>query len=476
MRFVGLGFLLVMLSTASMAGFGLSLEKEIEKGRLEHQKVIAQFGIYRDAKLQDYVNRVGQRIAKESTRTELTYTFTLLNDDMINAFALPGGYVYITRGMLLHLGSESELAAVLGHEIAHITEKHGIRRQRRNTLQNVASMGAAMLTGQRGVAELGQVLGGVLITGYSREFELEADEVGAAFMAKAGYSPTAMLKTIEILKNKDRVEIQQAKLEKRPPRVYHGFLSTHPDNDTRYKEAVEKSNALLADYSDFIQTDEFLQQLNGLAYGPTRKTGVIRENRFYHGGLGITFALPKGWRQNQVKNGVQFVSQTGDAAFELATKRLKSKTSPERMAREQLGFSIREGREMTIDGLPAFIGIADRADTVFGVRPVRLIILFDVRRRIAYIGQGSGRFDLKKLASDADFIKIGFSLARMQRDEFASAKPLKVQVVRAESDTTMAALAAASDLPNYAEDQLRVINGLYPRGEPEEGQLIKIID
>ena len=122
MRFVGLGFLLVMLSTASMAGFGLSLEKEIEKGRLEHQKVIAQFGIYRDAKLQDYVNRVGQRIAKESTRTELTYTFTLLNDDMINAFALPGGYVYITRGMLLHLGSESELAAVLGHDSPHYRE------------------------------------------------------------------------------------------------------------------------------------------------------------------------------------------------------------------------------------------------------------------------------------------------------------------------------------------------------------------
>ena len=86
------------------------------------------------------------------------------------------------------------------------------------------------------------------------------------------------------------------------------------------------------------------------------------------------------------------------------------------------------------------------------------------------------RLELKKVASDADLSKIGFSLARMQRDEFASAKPLKVQVVRAESDTTMAALAAASDLPNYAEDQLRVINGLYPRGEPEEGQLIKIID
>jgi len=456
--------------------WGLSLEKEIEKGREEHQKIVAQFGIYRDERLQAYVEKVGQRLAEYSSRPELEYRFTLLNDDMINAFALPGGYVYITRGMLLHLGSEAELAAVLGHEIAHITEKHGIKRESRNKVQNALSMGAAMLTGQRGVAELGQLLGGVLITGYSREFELEADEVGAAYMAQAGYSPKAMLKTIDILKNKDRVEIKQAKAEQRPARVYHGFLSSHPDNDTRYREAVIASDALLNDFDAFIRTDEFLQQLNGLSFGPSRQTGIVRGKRFYHAKLGLTLALPPGWRQNQVPRGVQFVSQTGEAAFELSTSRVKRDVSPEDFAKSVLGYQIREGRSLTIDGMPAYIAIADRAPSMFGVRPVRLIVAIDRRRGIAFVGQGSGQFDLKKIADDADFIRIGFSIAKMSRADFAKARPLKVQIVRAERDTTMAGLAELSDLTNYAEDQLRVINGLYPNGEPEPGQLIKIID
>lgn len=460
----------------SLPSLALSLEKEIEKGRAEHQKIMAQFGAYRDERLQAYVEKVGQRLAEYSSRPELDYTFTLLNDDMINAFAVPGGYVYITRGMLLHLGSEAELAAVLGHEIAHITEKHAIKRQTRNKVQNVLAMGAAMLTGQRGVAELGQVLGGVLITGYSREFELEADQVGAEIMAQAGYSPRAMLKTIDILKNKDRVEIKQAKAEQRPPKVYHGFLSSHPDNDTRYREAVIASDALLTDFDAFIRTDEFLQQLNGMAYGPSRQTGIVRGSRFYHSKLGITLVLPAGWRQNPVPRGVQFMSQTGDAVFELSTTRIKRDMTPETLVKEGLGYKIREGRSLTIDGMPGYIGIADRAQSRFGVRPVRLVVAVDRRRGIAYVGQGSGQFDLKKIASDPEFIRIGFSLAKMRQPDFGNARPLKVQIVRAEADTTIAGLAQASDLPRYAEDQLRVINGLYPRGEPEPGQLIKIID
>jgi predicted Zn-dependent protease len=189
-------------------------------------KIVARFGVYRDPELSAYVTRVGERIAKESNRPDLNYTFTILNDEEINAFAVPGGFVYVTRGILMHLNSESELAAVLGHEIAHVTEKHAFRSKTRGQILNAASTIGAFLIGLPGVKEIGDMASEALLMGYSRDFELEADAVGAEYMAKAGYSPEAMLRTIEILKNKDRVEIMRARDEQREPRVYHGFLST----------------------------------------------------------------------------------------------------------------------------------------------------------------------------------------------------------------------------------------------------------
>ncbi len=474
--------LISWLIIASLGGvtparvMALSEKDEIKLGQEEHRKIIAQFGVYRDKDLQEYVSLVGQRVARESSRPDLEYHFTILNDDMINAFALPGGFVYITRGMLLHMNSESELAAVLGHEVAHITEKHAIRRQNRQKGLNFLNAVVAIGTMQPGLYELGNLFGGVLLTGYSREFELEADEVGARYMAKAGYSPEAMLKTIEILKAKDRIEIEQARIEKRKPAVYHGFLATHPDNDTRYREVVRESEKLLKKYDEFIKTDEFLEKLNGLAYGKARQVGVVRKNRFYHPRLGIKMVFPEGWRVEPSRKGVQIVSQTADATFFISTQRLYRGATPEKLARDKMGFSVREGKKLTIAGMPAYLGIADRADSPFGPRPVRFAVLFDTKKHLAYVLQGAGKHDLKKVANDREFIKTIFSFDRMNREDFKVAKVPRVQVLRAEEDTTMEDLAARSPLTNYALDKLRVINGLYPDGEPEPGQLIKIID
>jgi predicted Zn-dependent protease len=454
----------------------VSLEEEVKLGKEEHAKIISRFGVYRDQELQAYINKVGQRVAAESNREEINYKFTILNDDMINAFALPGGFIYVTRGMLMHMNSESELAAVLGHEVAHVTEKHALRRNARGKGISVLNTVLAAVSGQPALYELGNMFGGVLLSGYSREFELEADEVGARYMAKAGYSPKAMLKTIEILKAKDRVEIEQARLENREPKVYHGFLSTHPDHDTRYKEAIEASEGLVRNYDEFIRTDEFLQKLNGMTFGPSRKVGVVRKNTFYHPRLGIKFNFPKEWRYEAQPGGVAVVSQVGDAVFSVSTARLPRGASVSAFVNEGLGFRVREGREITIAGLPAFLGIADRADSPFGPRPVRFAVILDTRKRIGYVLRGAGQYDLRKIASDKDFIASIFSFDRMDRDDFSVAKLPKVQVVRAEDDTTMEQLADDSPITNYALDRLRVMNGLYPSGQPEAGQLIKIIN
>jgi predicted Zn-dependent protease len=467
-------FLSLFLATCAPA-WGMSLEDEVKLGQAEHQKIIGKFGIYRDQKLQAYINQVGQRVAAESSRPEIEYRFTILNDHLINAFALPGGFIYVTRGMLLHMNSESELAAVLGHEIAHVTEKHALRRQTRGKSINVLNKVLAVGTGQPGLYELGNIFGGALLLGYSREFELDADEVGAQYMAKAGYSPTAMLNTIEILKAKDRIEISQARKEKREPRVSHG-TSSHPDNDTRYKNAISASEKLLRDYDEFIKADEFLEKLNGLAYGKSRQVGVVRKNTFYHPKLGIKFTFPQSWRFETLRQGAMVVNQVGESSFTITTSRLTRGATPASFTREQLGLNVREGREITIDGMPTYLGIADKADTAYGPRPVRFAVIFDERKRLAYILRGAGKYDLRKIADDGNYIASIFSFDWMSREDFQRAKTPKVQVVRAEEDTTMEQLAEESPITNYALDTLRVMNGLYPHGQPEDGQLIKIVN
>jgi predicted Zn-dependent protease len=470
-RFLVMTFILAF----PLLGGAMSVEDEVELGKKEHAKIISQFGVYKDRELQAYINKVGQRVAEHATRPEIGYVFTILDDDMINAFALPGGFIYVTRGMLTHMNSESELAAVLGHEIAHVTEKHALQRENRSKGINVLNTLLVAVSGQRELYDLGNMFGGVLLSGYSREFELEADEVGATFMAKAGYSPLAMLDTIEILKAKDRIENAQARLEEREPRVYHGFLSTHPDHDTRYKEAIEASAVLVKEYSEYIRTDEFLLKLDGLAYGSSRQVGIIRRNAFYHPRLGIKFNFPETWRFETNQRGAVVVSQQGDASFSVSTERMKRGVAPERYTRNVLGYNIREGREITIAGMPAFLGIADKAESPYGPRPTRIAVIFDTRKGLAFVLKGSGKYDLRKIAGDGSFIASIFSFDRMSRDDFKVAKAPVIRVIRAQSDTTMEQLAAESPITNYALDKLRVMNGLYPHGQPEVGQSIKIV-
>ena len=473
-RSMWVGVVLLLAGTFSSA-WSMSEKKEIEIGQEEHQKIIAQYGVYKNKELSDYVNRVGQRIAEQSSRPELEYTFTVLNDEMINAFALPGGFVYVTRGILTHMNSESELAAVLGHEIAHVTEKHGIRSTNRAKLLEGVNQVAQVLSGVPGLYQMGQIVNHTALMGYKREFELDADRIGAEYMARAGYSPDAMLKTIEVLKNADRIEIAQARLENRQPRVYHGFLSSHPDNDTRYREAIEQAMALRVDYDEFIRQDEFLDRLNGITYGDVQRAGIMRKNRYYHPKLGVKMSFPADWRVDALPVGIQAASQTSDAMLSLTTTPIKRGVVIDDFVAD-MGFRIREGRSITIGGMPAYIGIAERAQTPYGVRPMRFAVVADTRRRVAYLLAGAGQYDLTKIASDREFISTIFSFERMAKQDYEEARRPQVQIVRAEPGTTMEALAAESPITNYALDKLRVINGLYPKGQPTPGQLIKVID
>ncbi len=222
----------------------MSESEEISLGAKYNEQILREMSVYPDPELAAYVDQVGQRIAKVSHRPQLNYHFTVIDTPTVNAFALPGGYIYITRGILAYLNSEAELAAVLGHEIGHVTARHSVRQQSAATATGIAGTVLGAATGVPGSQDLFSVFGKAMLSGYGREQELESDRLGAQYLARSGYDPQAMLEVIGVLKNQEQFEQQRAREEKREARAYHGVFATHPDNDKRLQEVIAEADRL----------------------------------------------------------------------------------------------------------------------------------------------------------------------------------------------------------------------------------------
>jgi predicted Zn-dependent protease len=245
----------------------LSESEEISLGRRYHQDILREMSVYQDPDLAAYVSRVGQRVASASHRPGLNYQFTVIDSSDVNAFALPGGYIYITRGLLAYLNSEAELAAVLGHEIGHVTARHAVRQHSASTAAGVAGAILQATTGVQGSQDLFNVFGKAILSGYGREHELESDRLGAQYLARTGYDPQAMLKVIGVLKNQELFERQRAREENREPRAYHGVFASHPDNDRRLQEVVSEANRLRNGSGTRIGREDYLSEIDGLRFG-----------------------------------------------------------------------------------------------------------------------------------------------------------------------------------------------------------------
>ena len=219
----------------------MSENQEIAVGRQADEQVKKQYQVFESKALQDYVNRVGQRLAKQSHRPGLHYRFTVLDTPEINAFALPGGYVYVTRGIMAYLNSEAELAAVVGHEIGHVTARHGVRQQSAAQAANIGLTIASIFVPQISTnlgQNLANIMGGALLSGYGATGE--ADRLGAQYLARADYDPQAIIASA--LKNQELKDIELAKQEGREPRRYSGLFATHARQ--RYAPEIGEADKL----------------------------------------------------------------------------------------------------------------------------------------------------------------------------------------------------------------------------------------
>ncbi len=243
----------------------ISKDQEVAMGAQGHRDVLKKMKRYNNPGLQSYVNGIGQSLARQSHRNNIKYTFTVLEDPNVNAFALPGGFIYITTGLMAYLNSEGELAGVLGHEIGHVTARHGVKQQS-------AGMAGAILidilskkSGGSNSKSLNQ-LGTALIRGYGRDHELQADRLGAEYLARVGYHPQNMIDVVSVLKAQEEFDKYQARKEGRKPRAYHGVFASHPSNDHRLQEVIGAAKKIKTAGTRSANHDGYLKRINGMKY------------------------------------------------------------------------------------------------------------------------------------------------------------------------------------------------------------------
>jgi len=449
--------------------------KEVRTAKQMNIQILQQMGVHQNLELEDYVQRVGEKLAAVSERPELPWKFTIIDTDDVNAFATMGGYVYISRGILPYFQNEAELAAVLGHEIGHIAAEHLKKQQQKGMLSGLASAATAIFTGQPALADLTNMAGLAIIKGYGREAELEADRLGARYLAKAGYDPEAMIHVISTLKDQDTFERERARLENRDPHIYHGVFSSHPDNDKRLHEVVEAAGKVATADQHPDNRDVYLNRISGLPVGPSRAQGVTRGSRFYHADMGFTVAFPTGWMvQNQPTKVVAATPQK-DAALQLYTMAPPQGMSPEQfLTRNLQGTRLEKAEPFEANGLKGYTAIAQNVALPWGNRgPARYAVVYF--NNLAFVFMGATRTGSALSASDPLMLSSIKTFRRLRDREFETAEPDRIRVVKATSQTTIAALAKTSPIKKYPAEQLRLLNDLYPDKEPTAGQSIKIV-
>lgn len=447
----------------------MSERQELELGRRYNQEILKQNPPYADAGLQAYVQQVGERVARHSHRNQLSYEFRVVDSPDINAFALPGGYIYIHRGLLAYLNSEAELAAVLGHEVGHVTARHSVQQQSQASAWNILGQAVAIGTGVSAAGDLASVLGGAVVRGYGREMELEADGLGAQYLARSGYDPQAMIEVVKVLKNQELFARDQAarRGEAQPAGGYHGLFDTHPDNDRRLQQVVGPARALATGQQE-VNREAFLRQLDGLPFGDSAETGVRRGRHFYHGPLGFALSYPEGW--SLVNRPDVLIGHSADQQAFIA---MTLETNPQGLAPAELLLQRVGGQRLLAGEVLQQKGLQGYTAVLPGASPKRLALIQLGGQSYLFVAAVRGRASLE--AEDRHFLQVIRSFRPLSARERQEAEPLRIHLHRFRAGESLAALARQSRLPDDALGTLRLLNGLYPHGEPKPGDWIKLV-
>jgi predicted Zn-dependent protease len=449
--------------------------QEAQQGAQAHPELVAEFGGAMSGPQADYVVSVGRTIAVQSglSGSQNEFTVTLLNSSVNNAFAIPGGYVYVTRQLAALMNNEAELAAVLGHEIGHVAARHSARRQQtatENALGGLLLQGAiGLLLGDSSFGRLGQQLastGSQLLTlKYSRSQEIEADELGISYLGGAGYDPRAMSTLLTSLALQNSLDAQMQGRDARAP----AWASTHPDPASRVQTALAKAQGLPGSVTN---RDSFLSRIDNILYGDDPQQGVIEGKQFIHPVLRLTFTAPDGF---YMINGTRAVSVNGNSGrAELSTAAYSGNLEAyvrsvfQAVGGSQQQLAPQSLERTTINGIPVAYGMARVAN---GSGQVDVVVYaYEFARDRAY------HFSAIVPAGQAGvFTPMFNSLRRISTSEAAAVTPRRIDVVTVGRGDTVASLAARMAYDDAKLERFRVLNGLASNATLQIGDKVKLV-
>jgi predicted Zn-dependent protease len=448
----------------------MSEAQEIQTGRQLDAEVRRQMGVYGDAELQRYVNDIGQRLARNSHRPSLPWHFTVVDQPAVNAFALPGGYIYITRGILPFLDNEAEFAGVLGHEIGHVTARHSAAAYSKATS---AGVGLALLgifvPSTRPLQGLAETALGVLFLKHGRDDELEADRLGAEYTARNGWDPEGIAGMLTTLARIDEASGSR--------RGVPNWLSTHPapaDRVEQVQVSVEKARAAAPGRQFARDEAGFLNRIDGIVYGDSPEQGVARGNRFLHGDLRFALEFPEGWEIQNAPSQVA-AKAPGEEAYMVLQLVQQPRGTIEDTAVESMqgaGFRLVEGNRRQLNGLPAFVGTYQGTAQGVGRVIVRAAHLEHERRVYLFAG----------MAPQEIFSRVDTAIARslgsfepLSREEAARIRPNRIDVYTVRSGDTWQAIASRASEGNIKPATLAIMNHYPVNEQPRPGDRIKVV-
>ena len=442
----------------------ISEQEEIALGKQTDGEIKGQYGIYNDQTLNAYVQRVGQSMTSLTHRPHLTYHFAILDTPVVNAFAVPGGYIYVTRGILALMNSEAELAVVLAHELGHVNARHSVAKLSQLMLAQlglgVAGAISETFAKLSGVASIGIQL---LFLEFSRDDEREADALGVEYSRKDGYNPGEMINFFASLERLGDLSGGQS---------LPGFLSTHPLTSERIQNT--KDMLLESDRQLKIESNGYMGAVNNMVYGQDPRQGFVEKNAFYHPELRFSFSFPGDWHVQNTPTQVTLATKDGHAGIILQAEKTSEnpKDYANRMAAKIENGKFIDERSSRINGLASYHRVYDITQQNGG----------EIRTRLSYIKKNGFVYTFVALSSqnefdkyDSQFQSVVGSFQELRDARYINRKPKRIRLVKANGRDTLQTIFQKAGVAKDLWPTFAIMNGGELGSTPKNGQTVKIV-